>query len=160
MTLTNDEHPTPSRRHLVRLGGASVGLGAAALALAACGGDDEPSANAAAPQGSAQPAADGSAVAAGTTLTTVASVPVGGAVVVKVGEESFVVAQPSAGEVTAFDAKCPHKGCPVVVLDSLLDCPCHHSTFDLLTGAVTKGPATSGLPAVAVTVQGDAVVTA
>jgi nitrite reductase/ring-hydroxylating ferredoxin subunit/hemerythrin-like domain-containing protein len=53
-----------------------------------------------------------------------------------------------SGEVRAFDALCPHAGCSLV--DGELDgatitCPCHFARFDVTTGAVLGGPATSGV---------------
>ena len=53
-----------------------------------------------------------------------------------------------SGEVRAFDALCPHAGCSLV--DGELDggavtCPCHFARFDISTGAVLGGPATSGV---------------
>ena len=53
---------------------------------------------------------------------------------------------------------CPHQGCTVgtVGADGIV-CPCHGSTFDIATGAVVKGPATSGLDAKGVTVGADGI---
>ena len=53
-----------------------------------------------------------------------------------------------AGELHAFDAKCPHAGCSLA--DGVLDegtvtCACHFAQFDISTGAVLGGPARSGV---------------
>lgn len=47
----------------------------------------------------------------------------------------------------AFDAVCPHAGCTVSYVTSarLIACPCHGSEFDAASGAVTRGPAATGL---------------
>lgn len=145
---------SPSRRDLVRLGGATVGIGAAALALGACS-SEEPSVQ---PVTEDAPATKASG---GATVTALADVPVGGAVMAEANGAPVVVAQPEAGTVVAFSAKCTHKGCVVKLkTETTLECPCHFANFEALTGVVTKGPATENLPAVAVAVEGGNVVTA
>jgi Rieske Fe-S protein len=87
-------------------------------------------------------------------------VPVGGAVAAKdaAGAE-IIVAQPTAGKVVAFSSVCTHMGCAVALAaPTELDCPCHGSKFNALTGAVLNGPATKPLPSIAVKVSGDSVV--
>lgn len=146
---------TPTRRDVVRLGGATVGVGAAALVLGGCS-SEEP---AIARNGEDAPATTAADPAA--TVTAVADVPVGGAVIAEAKGEPIVVAQPEAGTVVAFSAKCTHKGCVVKLKDeATLECPCHQATFEALTGAVTKGPATEALPTVSVKVEGSDVVLA
>nr|WP_240896122.1 Rieske (2Fe-2S) protein [Kineococcus siccus] len=86
-------------------------------------------------------------------------VPVGSAVKVEAADGTgVVVAQPTAGTAVAFNARCPHAGCAVAVDDAELNCPCHGSRFDALTGAVLKGPATEPLAPYPVTVTDGAVV--
>jgi Rieske Fe-S protein len=69
--------------------------------------------------------------------------------------------QPSAGEVKAFSATCPHQGVTVAVpQNGTITCPGHGSQFTAATGAVTRGPSTTGLTAVTVKVNGAAVVLA
>lgn len=50
----------------------------------------------------------------------------------------------------AFSRLCTHAGCPVALYEAtrhLLLCPCHQSTFNVLTGAQpTSGPAARALP--------------
>lgn len=80
-------------------------------------------------------------------------VPVGGGVQVAVpttGEPVWVL-QPRAGDLTAFQARCPHQGCVVSLISPATGfvCPCHQSHFDA-QGARLDGPAQSGLTPVAV----------
>jgi Rieske Fe-S protein len=55
-----------------------------------------------------------------------------------------------SGQVRAYSRTCTHAGCAVCVFqakDSLLVCPCHHSTFDAAAGGrVVSGPASQPLP--------------
>lgn len=61
------------------------------------------------------------------------------------GRESWAI-----DGVVAYSKICTHAGCPVGLFEeeeSLLLCPCHQSTFDVLRGAVpTSGPAARALP--------------
>ena len=85
----------------------------------------------------------------------VAEVPQGGGVV----RDGVVITQTTSGGFAAFDARCPHQGCAVSeVTTRSIVCPCHGSEFDPGTGAMTKGPATTGLTERSVRVEGDAVV--
>jgi Rieske Fe-S protein len=66
------------------------------------------------------------------------------------GGEALVV-KLTAGEVVAFDRRCPHLGCPVVwaATRERFECPCHRAAFDARTGRVLFGPPRHGLtPAV------------
>jgi len=92
----------------------------------------------------------------GEQLVAVSEVPVEGGVVID--EPPVVVVQPSEGDIKAFSAVCPHQGCLMssVEANEIL-CPCHGSLFSAEDGAVLAGPANSGLPAVTVRVQDDAV---
>jgi cytochrome b6-f complex iron-sulfur subunit len=158
-----DAAPGVTRRRVVT----TTMLGAvAATALAACGGDD-PATSTASPSagetGSASaggdPSASATEPASGDAIAKVADVPVGGAVAAQTPDGTAVIlAQPTAGEVVAFDARCPHQGCTVAPAADNLACPCHGSTFKTSDGSVITGPATSGLKAVPVTVSGDDVV--
>ena len=124
--------------------------------LAACGGGagSEP-ADAAA--GAASEAAGASGE--GAAIALVGDVPVGGGVVND--EVAIVVTQPSDGSIKAFTAVCPHQGCLVSeVVDNEIICPCHDSRFSAVDGAVLQGPATEGLAAASVVVQGDSIVLA
>jgi thiosulfate dehydrogenase (quinone) large subunit len=89
------------------------------------------------------------AVQSGTKIGAASVVPVKGAASFQdpaTGDPAIVV-QPVAGTFLAFDAVCPHAGC-AVEYDSgsaAFVCPCHGSRFDGRSGAVTVGPANSGL---------------
>lgn len=92
----------------------------------------------------------------GEQLAAVSEVPVEGGVVIS--EPPVVVVQPTDGDIKAFSAVCPHQGCLVASVEANeILCPCHGSLFSAEDGAVLAGPASSGLPAVAVRVQGDAI---
>ena len=82
-----------------------------------------------------------------------ADIPVGGGVVV--AEPPVVLTQPTMGEFKAFTSICPHQGCKVSeVSNNEIYCPCHGSKFSALDGSVIQGPATEGLAAAAVAVDG------
>ena len=108
--------------------------------------------------GSAQDAADAASTAvadagdAVTRLASTADVPVGGGTVIE--SARIVVTQPAEGDFKAFSAVCPHQGCLVTeVRDEEIICPCHGSRFDITTGDVVAGPATTGLTAKSVSLS-------
>lgn len=125
-------------------------LSCGAGVLAACGGGSTGTEAAApAPAGSAPPGGGGGLRA---SLGTLSDIPVGGAVEATAPDGTKVLlTQPSAGEVVAFSAVCPHEGCSVLPDTGKLTCPCHGSQFSL-SGEVTRGPAQSGLQPFAVRV--------
>ena len=104
----------------------------------------------------------GSTGSAGTALVALADVPEGGGALVDgPGGKKIVVARISASEVKAYDATCTHQGAIVAEpAGGTITCPSHGSQFGAADGSVKKGPATSGLRAVAVRVSGDQVVLA
>ena len=61
-------------------------------------------------------------------------------------------------EVHAFDATCTHMGCPVsgrsLKSKGVLECPCHGSTYDPVTGERLSGPAPRGLKKLQFEVRG------
>ena len=90
----------------------------------------------------------------GTRLGPASTVPVGGAASFTdpaTGDPAWVV-QPQRGVFRAFDATCPHAGCPVQYSspDHAFICPCHGSQFNGSTGAVETGPAQSDLTRIAI----------
>ena len=138
-----------SRRKSLLAAGVVV---AGAAGLTACGSGE---AVGAAASSAASAAASAAASVAGDAIAA-ASVPVGGGVILD--NLKVVVTQPTAGDFKAFSAVCPHQGCTVGSVEGgQIICPCHGSTFDIATGAVTKGPATAGLPTKGVTVGADGI---
>ena len=129
----------------------AVGVaGAGAVALAACSSSDSDSKT----SGDA-----GKSQSSGQPLTKLADVPVGQAKSVKLPDGSpGVVARPSADTAVCFTAICTHQGCTVKVNGAKLDCPCHGSQFNALTGAVLQGPASQPLAKVPVKVENGEVV--
>ncbi|MEU0922372.1 Rieske (2Fe-2S) protein [Streptomyces cyaneofuscatus] len=128
----------------------AVGAAGAAAALTACGGSDGSDGAESVEQ---QP---GSGGAGGAVLAKTADIPEGGGVVF--AAQKVVVTQPTAGQFKAFSATCTHQGCAVKdVVDNVITCPCHNSTFDAATGSPTAGPATQPLPAREISVEGDSI---
>jgi Rieske Fe-S protein len=95
-------------------------------------------------------------------VASAASVPVGGGVLVDMpGNAQLLVVQPRSGEFRAFNPACPHVGSLVnPPAGGVITCPLHGSVFDVSSGAVRKGPATSGLSEVAVARSGEDLVLA
>lgn len=123
---------TPTRRQVF---GATAGC--AALGLAGCS------------------AATSTAPTLAKAITLAATeVPVGGGIVLK--DAKIVITQPANGTFKAFSAVCPHAGCTVrdVPADGIF-CACHGSVFKPDDGSVVRGPATTGLPALPIKVEGD-----
>ncbi|MFC5928477.1 Rieske (2Fe-2S) protein [Cryobacterium melibiosiphilum] len=142
MTNTSDL----SRRSLLVLGG--VG---SALALAACA----PAGEVTAETDAASP--DATASSAPEQVATLADIPVGGGIAVMVAGQPVLLSQPTAGEVVAFSAVCPHQGCTVAPASSGFECPCHQSKFDGATGEVLDGPSPRALDPLTATVDGESV---
>jgi Rieske Fe-S protein len=142
----------PTRRRILITGGVVV---AAAAATAACGSSTPEASSTSDP--AASPPAETAASTAMEAPT--ADIAVGGGVIY--ADKMVVVTQPTAGDFKAFSAVCTHKGCTVAkVADGLITCACHGSQFSIEDGSVTTGPASSPLPAVPMTVEGDKVVVA
>ena len=84
-------------------------------------------------------------------------VPVGGGLQVTdaTSGDALWILQLAAGAFTAYDAACPHQGCPVKFLSPSAGfaCPCHGSAFDA-TGKVLLGPARSNLKTLTVVSDG------
>ncbi len=59
---------------------------------------------------------------------------------------SIFLIKSAKGTVTALEATCRHRGCPVawVAKDKLFECPCHGSEY-ASSGKVVQGPAMSNL---------------
>jgi thiosulfate dehydrogenase [quinone] large subunit len=91
----------------------------------------------------------------GTAVGPATSVPVGGSAAFTdpaTGDPGLVIQQ-TADDFVAFDAVCPHAGCTVAYQPAaqIIACPCHGSEFNPRTGAVERGPATTGLTSIRVT---------
>ena len=137
--------PGPSRRSVV----AAVGAAGLAVALTACGSEDEASGSST-EQGAAAGGGGGAA------LAKTADIPEGGAKVFDA--EKVVVSQPAAGDFKAFSTICTHQNCPMTDLkEDTLSCACHGSQFSVLDGSVKKGPATQPLPAKKIDVAGGSI---
>ncbi len=57
--------------------------------------------------------------------------------------------------IKAYDATCPHMGCPVNAYPDkgIFACPCHLSKFDMLSGRRLSGPAPHGLKEIKVSIS-------
>ncbi|MCI1746829.1 MAG: Rieske (2Fe-2S) protein [Acidipropionibacterium sp.] len=127
---------SPTRRAVLR-GGLGIAALATGSALAGCSSGDTT-------QGVSP---------TGPLEIDASQVPVGGGTVI--AKSGYVVTQPTKGSYRAFSALCPHAGCDVSkVADGQIVCPCHDSRFAITDGAVVKGPATEGLSAAKVAVEG------
>ncbi|MEX5294832.1 Rieske (2Fe-2S) protein [Kocuria sp. CPCC 205268] len=135
--------PAPARSRRTVLGLAGAG---STVVLAACAGTEPPAAG----------GTDGAATAAAAPVDAgaVEDLPVGSAVTVDRDGVQAVVARPDPDTVVAFSPVCPHQGCMVSPRQERYVCPCHSSQFDLATGEVLAGPATTGLEARSVRVEG------
>jgi len=73
----------------------------------------------------------------------------GGSETVETKAGKIIVVRNTDMSVSAFSAKCTHKGGPIKYDEKTgeLACPWHGSRFDVKTGAVLGGPAKSPLPA-------------
>jgi len=132
------------RRDVLKAGAVTGALIATGVTLSACATD------------SASENEDASAAVAVGSIA-LADIPVGGGVVVAdpPADPPVVVTQPTAGDVKAFTAICPHQGCLVSdVSNNEILCACHGSKFSALDGSVIQGPAVEGLSAAAVSVDG------
>ena len=156
--------PASRRRTVLACAGA-----ACAAVLAGCskynsnnGGiaGSQPAAPSSSSASSAAPAGSGSgAAAAPAALASTSDIPVGGGKIL--ATQKIVLTQPKSGEFHGFSAVCTHAGCTVgSVSGGTINCPCHGSRFNISTGAVVNGPATSPLPAVNIKVQGTSIVQA
>ena len=152
-TTPHEDRSLP-RRPVLAVGG----VAAASALLTACGGGGTTSAGSGSSSSSSSSSGSGDP-AGGAALVALSQVPVGGAVSAKSADgKPVIVAQPTAGKVVAFSAKCTHMGCTVAPQGAKLQCPCHGSQFNALTGKVEHGPAQAPLADFPVKVQGKNVV--
>ena len=141
-----DIDPEITRRAALITGAGAAGV--AVLAACSAGGN------------AGEPGGGATSQSAGKSIGALDGVPVGQAVSVKLPDGSpGILARPTATTAACFSAICTHEGCTVKPNGAQLDCPCHGSRFDALTGQVLQGPATRPLPSIPVDVRGDRVVT-
>ena len=146
-----------SRRTVTALTAAGVGL----PLLAACSSDDpgtasDPGVTRSSDGGTSPTEAESSSGGSTGGLASTSDIEVGGGTIF--ADEQVVVTQPSEGTFKGFSSTCTHQGCQVAeVSDGLIHCPCHGSQFSIEDGSVQGGPASSPLPEVAISVDGDAV---
>jgi nitrite reductase/ring-hydroxylating ferredoxin subunit len=69
-------------------------------------------------------------------------------------EDSFYIVRTAANQFAAFSLGCTHQCCLAQVQGTTVFCGCHGSRFNLMTGAVTGGPARKALPSLPVTTDG------
>ncbi|CAM5460508.1 Cytochrome bc1 complex Rieske iron-sulfur subunit OS=Streptomyces alboniger OX=132473 GN=CP975_04825 PE=4 SV=1 [Streptomyces alboniger] len=144
--------PAPSRRTVV----ASLGAAGLAVALTACGSDDDASGSSTEQGADTGSGGTGAGTGAGAALAKTSDIPEGGGKVFS--DEKVVVSQPKAGDYKAFSTICTHRDCPMTDLkEDVLSCSCHGSQFSVTDGSVKKGPATEPLAAKQITVDGDSI---
>jgi len=150
------------RRTLVTSGIAAASLGGAALVLGGAtadvgrmiGGAKSPTAgpslggSTTTTTSGANTTTTSGAGASGTKLGAASQVPEGQAATFTIpsnGDTGIVLHK--GGKFLAYDAICPHAGCPVGYSSSAnqFQCPCHGSIFSVETGAVLGGPSPTGL---------------
>ncbi|MBO8188290.1 Rieske (2Fe-2S) protein [Streptomyces spirodelae] len=135
--VTTSEESTATRR-TVLCGAALAALG---LTAAACGGGGESDGS------SPEPTTDKPV-----ELGAADAVPVGGAKLY--ADQKVLVSQPEKGDFKAFSAVCTHQGSTLDRIDGeVAVCPLHGSRFQVDSGKVAKGPATTALPSMPVKVE-------
>ncbi len=153
------------RRTLVTGGIAAASLGGVALVLGGATADigrmiggakapvTGPALGTTTTSGTGSTTTTAAGAAKGTKLGAAVQVPEGQAATFTIpanGDTGIVLHK--GGKFLAYDAICPHAGCPVGYSSSAneFQCPCHGSTFNVETGAVLAGPAPRGLTALKV----------
>ncbi|MFD1150412.1 Rieske (2Fe-2S) protein, partial [Saccharothrix hoggarensis] len=114
------------------------------------------------PAGGSTPPAGGTNPAGPASIIALADVPDGGGAIAGNPATSKPLVLVRTGDtVKAYDATCPHQGTAVSPPEGgVITCPNHGSTFNATDGAVTKGPATTGLTEVKVKVEAGQVILA
>lgn len=162
---------TISRRSVLVAG--CAGAVVCGAALAGCGGSDNGSGTpASTTPGNTGTTAGGTTApattAGGTTgatssgpaanaLAKLSDIPSGGSLQVMADGKPVILFR-NGNTVTGHSAICTHMGTVIPGGPAELTCPNHGSMFNAQTGAVLKGPASSPLPEVKVSVSGDSVV--
>ncbi|MDT4923806.1 MAG: hypothetical protein QOG01_1519 [Pseudonocardiales bacterium] len=156
-------NPEVSRRSLLASGAGLAGV--ATLAACSSGSSSNPPGGQTTTATNPSPQSSGgsSSGSAGSSnkLATLKDIPVGQAVSAQLPSgDPVIVARPTATTAACFSAICTHMQCTVAPVGSKLNCPCHGSQYDALTGKVLRGPAPKPLPSVPVKVTAGEVVTA
>jgi Rieske Fe-S protein len=139
----------PPNQYISRRTALIAGAGTSAAVLAACSGGNNGS-----DVGPTSAKADNKG-----DLGPLSAVPVGQAKNVTLpGGKPGILARPTATTAACFSAICTHLGCTVQADGDKLNCPCHGSQYDALTGKVLRGPAPDPLPSIPVTVTDGTVV--
>ncbi|MGW0845728.1 Rieske (2Fe-2S) protein [Streptomyces sp. NPDC002787] len=157
----------PGRRTVM----AAAGVAGLAVALTACGSEDDSSTSVSSGAGaggsaSSDPTAEagssttgGGDTSGGTEIAKTSDIPEGGGKIFE--SEGVVITQPEAGTYKAFSSACTHQGCAVKsISDGVINCPCHNSNFSIADGSVKSGPATKPLPTKEVSVSGESIMLA
>jgi cytochrome b6-f complex iron-sulfur subunit len=134
--------------------------GAGALVVAACSSSSDKESGSGGAGAATKPVSESSHGGASSTdsseagnLGALSAVPVGEAKAVTLpGGKPGILARPTATTAACFSAICTHLGCTVKADGNKLNCPCHGSQYDALTGKVLHGPAPDPLPSIPVTV--------
>jgi nitrite reductase/ring-hydroxylating ferredoxin subunit len=99
---------------------------------------------------------------AGVKACKTSAIPLKGGKMVTVGNQTFLITQPSKGVYRAFSAACTHNGCGIgpwdpsknAVVGGVVTCNCHGAQFSPATGAAVRGPAQRPLTKFKVKVTG------
>ncbi len=92
----------------------------------------------------------------GTFIANTADVPPGSSVDFTYGGEPAILVN-IGGTYKAYVNLCTHRQCENSFAGGVLECPCHGSAFDPLTGEATKGPANAPLTVIELNVAGGGV---
>lgn len=131
--------------------------------LAACGSETPSGTTGTTPGGgTTTPPGGGTTPTGPASIAAAADVPDGGGLIAGNPATSKPLVLVRTGEtIKAYDATCPHQGTAVSPPENgVITCPNHGSQFNASDGAVTKGPATTGLPEIAVKVEAGQVILA
>jgi Rieske Fe-S protein len=121
--------------------GVAITIGAgAAMALAACGNDDNNDDNNKNNGTGGAPQTGGTETTGTGVLAKKSDIPSGGGKIFD--QENVVITQPTDGTFKAFTATCTHQQCVLSsVRDGTINCPCHGSRYSIADGSVKEGPA-------------------
>jgi len=89
------------------------------------------------------------AASTGVKACKTSAIPLKGGKMVTVGDQTFLITQPTKGVYRAFSAACTHNGCGIgpwdpsknAVVGGVVTCNCHGAQFNPATGSPVRGPA-------------------